>query len=160
MQILILYFSKGGNTKKLAEKIAQGVDEVQGAKAHLRNTGEVTKDDFVESAGIIAGSPVYFGSMAAELKKVFDDFVGVRKKMEGKVGAAFATSGDLSGGKETTMMSIIQALLIYGMIIIGDPMSATGHYGVACTGAPDTRAGENAIKLGRRVAEIAAKLHG
>jgi len=57
-------------------------------------------------------------------------------------------------------MSIIQALLIYGMIIIGDPMSATGHYGVACTGAPDAKVGENAIKLGRRVAEIAAKLHG
>ena len=160
MQILILYFSKGGNTKKLAEKIAQGVEEVQGVRAHLRNADEVTKDDFVESAGIIAGSPVYFGTMAAELKKVFDDFIGVRKKMEGKVGAAFATSGDLSGGKETTMMSIIQALLIYGMIIIGDPMSATGHYGVACTGAPDAKAGENAIKLGRRVAEIAAKLHG
>jgi len=159
MQILILYFSKGGNTKKLAEKIAQGVEEVHGARAHLRNTSEVTKDDFVESAGIIAGSPVYFGAMAAELKKVFDDFVGVRKKMESKVGAAFATSGDLSGGKETTMMSIIQTLLIYGMIIIGDPMSATGHYGVACTGAPDAKTGENAIKLGRRVAEIAAKLH-
>jgi NAD(P)H dehydrogenase (quinone) len=159
MQILILYFSKGGNTKKLAEKIAQGVEEVLGARAHLRNTDEVTKDDFVESAGIIAGSPVYFGTMAAELKKVFDDFIGVRKKIEGKVGAAFATSGDLSGGKETTMMSIIQALLIYGMIIIGDPMSATGHYGVACTGAPDAKTGENAIKLGRRVAEIAAKLH-
>ena len=160
MQILVLYFSKGGNTKKLAAKIAQGVEKVQGVGALLRNTGEITKDDFVESAGTIAGSPVYFGTMAAELKKVFDDFIGVRKKMEGKVGAAFATSGDLSGGKETTMMSIIQALLIYGMIIIGDPMSATGHYGVACTGAPDAKAGENAIKLGRRVAEIAAKLHG
>ncbi len=80
--------------------------------------------------------------------------------MEGKVGATFATSGDPTGGKETTMMSIIQALMIYGMIVVGDPMSATGHYGVACVGAPDEQVGENGVKLGRRVAELAKKLHG
>lgn len=160
MQILILYFSKGGNTKELAEKIAQGVEEVAGVKAVLKHTNEVTKEDFVDSHGVIAGSPVYFGVMAAELKRIFDEFVGVRKKMEGKAGAAFATSGDATGGKETTMMSIIQALLIYGMVIVGDPMSATGHYGVACVGAPDKETGENAIKLGRRVAELAKKLRG
>ncbi|MFC1883562.1 flavodoxin family protein [Thermodesulfobacteriota bacterium] len=158
MQILILYFSKGGNTKKLAEAIADGVGEVEGSVALLKNTGEVVKDDFVNSGGIIAGSPVYFGVMAAELKKVFDDFVSVRKKMEGKIGAAFSTSGDPTGGKETTMMSIIQALLIYGMVIVGDPMSATGHYGVACVGAPDKKSLENARKLGKRVAELALKL--
>lgn len=160
MQVLILYFSKGGNTKKLAEKIAQGVEEVEGVKALLKSTSEVTKDEFLDSDGVIAGSPVYFGVMAAELKTIFDEFIGVRKKMEGKVGAAFATSGDLTGGKETTMMSIIQVMLIYGMIIMGDPMSATGHYGVACVGAPDEKTGENAIKLGYRVAELAKKLHG
>ncbi|MCD4717478.1 MAG: NAD(P)H-dependent oxidoreductase, partial [Desulfobacterales bacterium] len=130
MQILILYFSKGGNTKKLAEAIARGVEAVEGVDTVLRRTDEVTKDDFLASDGVIAGSPVYFGVMAAELKRIFDEFVGVRKKMEGKVGATFATSGDPTGGKETTMMSIIQALLIYGMVIVGDPMSATGHYGV------------------------------
>ena len=106
MQVLVLYFSKGGNTKKLAETIAKGVEKVEGARAVLKKTADVTKEDFINSNGIIAGSPVYFGLMAAELKKVFDDFVGVRRKMEGKVGAAFATSGDPSGGKETTMLSI------------------------------------------------------
>jgi NAD(P)H dehydrogenase (quinone) len=160
MQVLILYFSKGGNTKKLAEQIAEGVENVEEVTVLLRDTSEVSKDDFLASEAIIAGSPVYFGVKAAELKKVFDDFVGTRKRMEGKVGAAFATSGDASGGKETTMMSIIQALLIYGMVIVGDPMSATGHYGVACVGAPDKRTGENAIKLGQRVAEVAKKLRG
>lgn len=160
MQVLVLYYSKGGNTRKLAEAIARGVDEVEGVKALLRTAAQVTQEDFLESGGVIAGSPVYFGGMAAEMKKVFDDFVGVRKRMEGKVGAAFATSADPSGGKETTMMSMIQALLIYGMVIVGDPMSATGHYGVACAGAPDSRAEENARKLGRRVAELAKRLHG
>jgi NAD(P)H dehydrogenase (quinone) len=160
MQILVLYFSKGGNTRRLAEAIAKGVEEVDGAEALLRRTDEVTKDDFVNSDGIIAGSPVYFGLMAAQLKKIFDEFVSVRKRMEGKIGAAFTTSGDPTGGKETTMMSIIQALLIYGMVIVGDPMSATGHYGVGCVGAPDNGAKENGRKLGRRVAELALTIGG
>ncbi len=158
MKILVLYYSKTGNTKKLAQAIAQGVEEVEGAEAILRSTSEVTKEDFLESQGIIAGSPVYFGVMAAELKKVFDDFVGIRKKMENKVGAAFTTSGDATGGKETTIFSIIQCMLIYGMVIVGDPMSATGHYGVACVGSPDDKAMENGKKLGKRVAEVAIKL--
>ena len=75
--------------------------------------------------------------------RVLDEFISTRKKMEGKVGAAFATSGDPTGGKETTMFSIIQALMIYEMIIVGDPMSATGHYGVACSGEPDEKTLEN-----------------
>jgi len=158
MQILILYYSKGGNTKKLAERIGEGVESVSGVKVLLKSTQEVKKEDFVDSAGIIAGSPVYFGAMAYDLKRVFDEFVVIRKKMENKVGAAFATSGDPSGGKETTIISIIQCLLIYGMIVVGDPMDATGHYGVACVGAPDEKISENGRKLGRRVAELCRKL--
>ncbi len=158
MQVLVLYYSKGGNTRKLAQFIAEGVESVEGVKAVLKSTEEVTKEDFVDSKGIVAGSPVYFGSMAADLKRVFDAFVGVRKKMEGKVGAAFATSADPSGGKETTMISIIQCLLIYGMIVVGDPLSATGHYGVACVGAPDAGAADNGRRLGQRVAELCKRL--
>ncbi|NOY70691.1 MAG: flavodoxin family protein [Deltaproteobacteria bacterium] len=158
MKILILYYSKGGNTKKMAEAIGRGVLSVEGAEPILRSATDVTKNDFLEASGVIAGSPVYFGVMAAGLKKVFDDFVGTRKKMEGKIGAAFATSGDPTGGKETTMMSIICCMLIYGMIIVGDPMSATGHYGTACVGAPDTDAVANAEKLGERVATVAKKM--
>lgn len=160
MQILVLYYSKGGNTRKLAEAVARGVEGVEGAQPLLRRTDEVTREDFTQSAGIIAGSPVYFGTMAAQLKSVFDEFVGARRQMEGKIGAAFATSGDPTGGKETTMMSIIQALLIYGMVITGDPLAATGHYGVACVGSPDTSCSANGEKLGRRVAELARKLEG
>ena len=158
MQILILYYSKGGNTRKVAERIAEGIESISGVKALLKSTQEVKMEDFVDSAGVIAGSQVYFGAMAWDLKRVFDEYVVVRRKMENKVGAAFATSGDPSGGKETTMISIIQCLLIYGMIVVGDPMEATGHYGVACVGAPDERTSENARKLGRRVAELCMKL--
>jgi NAD(P)H dehydrogenase (quinone) len=158
MQILVLYFSKSGNTRKLAEAVAEGVKEAPGVTAIIRSTQEVTQEDFTSSAGVIAGSPVYFGTMAAQLKEVFDKFVVVRKKMENKIGAAFTTSGDNSGGKETTMMSILQALLIYGMIVVGDPLSATGHYGVSCVGAPDEKTLENGRMLGKRVALLARKL--
>jgi NAD(P)H dehydrogenase (quinone) len=160
MQVLVLYYSKGGNTRRLAEAIAKGIESVGGVKALLKKTDTVTTSDFLDSDGVIAGSPVYFGIMAAQLKKVFDDFVGVRKKMENKIGAAFTTSGDLSGGKETTMMSIIQAMMIYGMIIVGDPLSATGHYGVSCVGVPDEKTENNGMMLGRRVAELTKKIYG
>ena len=157
MQVLVLYYSKGGNTKRLAEEVAKGVESAK-VKAVIKSTSEVTKEDFIESDGIIAGSPVYFGVMAWELKKIFDEFVGTRRKMENKVGAAFATGGHHTGGKETTIMSILQCMLIYGMIIVGDPMSASGHYGVACLGKPDENAMEDAFKLGARVAELCVKL--
>ena len=131
MKILVLYYSKGGNTAKLARNIAAGVTD-GGGEAVIKTTADVTKEDFLTAAGVIAGSPVYFGVMAAELKRIFDEFVSTRRKMENKVGAAFATGGHHTGGKETTMLSIIQCMLIYGMIVAGDPMDASGHYGVGC----------------------------
>jgi len=158
MQVLVLYYSRGGATKTLAQHIAEGVKSVSGVDVLLKSTAEVSKEDFLNSAGVIAGSPVYFGIMASDLKRVIDEFVGIRKQMENKVGAAFATSGDASGGKETTIMSIVQAFLIYGMIIVGDPMSATGHYGTSCVGRPDDRCAENAFKHGARVATVCTKL--
>lgn len=157
MQILVLYYSKSGNTKKLAYHIADGVEST-GAKALCKSTSEVTEADFTDSAGIIAGSPVYFGSMAADLKRVIDKFVGIRKKMGNKVGAAFATGAHHTGGKETTIISILQSFLIYGMIIVGDPLDASGHYGVACLQSPDEAAKADAFKLGARVSELCRKL--
>ncbi|RKZ33863.1 flavodoxin family protein [bacterium] len=159
MQVLVLYYSRTGNTKKLAESIADGVRKVDGVDCIIRTPDDVSKDDFLSSQGIIAGSPVYFGTMASELKEVLDKFVGIRRQMEDKIGAAFATSADQSGGKETTIMSIHQAMLIYGMIIVGDPLDATGHYGVSCAGTPDRKTIENAIKLGQRVANLVKKIH-
>jgi NAD(P)H dehydrogenase (quinone) len=158
MQVLVMYCSKTGHTKKLAEEIARGVEEVEGVSSIVKSAADVTKDDFVAADGVIAGSPVYFGTMAAELKEVFEKCIGARKRMEGKIGAAFATSGDPSGGKETTLMSIIQALLIYGMLVVGDPLDATGHYGVSCVGSPDKDTQFNGALLGKRVASLVKKL--
>jgi NAD(P)H dehydrogenase (quinone) len=158
MQVLVMYYSRTGNTKKLAEEVEKGVKDVKDVMCVLKEVSEVDKEDFLSSDAIIAGSPVYFGSMASDMKEVFDKFVGIRKQMGDKIGAAFATSGDQSGGKETTILSIIQAMLIYGMIIVGDPLDATGHYGVSCTGSPDKTAVSNAVKLGKRVASLVKKL--
>jgi NAD(P)H dehydrogenase (quinone) len=157
-QILVLYYSRSGNTKKLAEAVTQGARSVDSVRVVIKSVSEVTKDDFLHSDGIIAGSPVYFGSMAAELKEIFDKFIGIRKNMENKVGAAFATSHDPTGGKETTILSILQAMLIYGMIVVGDPFSATGHYGTACSGPPDAIAMKNGAELGKRVAQLVKRL--
>ncbi|MBP7864468.1 MAG: NAD(P)H-dependent oxidoreductase [Acidobacteria bacterium] len=157
MNVLVLYFSRSGNTAALARGVADGARSVAGVEAVLRTPDNVTREDFLAAGALVAGSPVYFGGMAADLKSIFDRFVGLRKQMEGKVGAAFATSGDVSGGKETTLLSILQAMLIFGMIVTGDPLDATGHYGVSCVGAPGDRDLENARKLGRRVAQVALK---
>ena len=89
MQVLVMYYTRTGNTKKLAEAIAKGVEEVDGVKCVLKIAADVTEDDFLNSEGIIAGSPVYFGTMAAELKEVFDRLIGTRRRMEDKIGAAF-----------------------------------------------------------------------
>jgi NAD(P)H dehydrogenase (quinone) len=157
-KVLVMYHTRTGNTKKLAQMIAKGVQQEKDIECILKAAPDVSKQDFLVCDAIIAGSPVYFGTMAAELKDVFDRYVDIRKKMGDKIGAAFTTAGNETGGKETTMMSIIQAFLIYGMIIVGDPLDATGHYGVACTGTPDKETEINAIKLGKRVAQLVIKL--
>lgn len=158
MNILVTYYSRTGNTQKLAESVAGGVGKVEGITCTLKPIQDVTMEEFGSAEGVIAGSPVYFGTMAAELKQAMDAFVEVRGQMEGKVGAAFATSHDPSGGKETTILSILQAFLIYGMVVVGDPLSATGHYGTSCIGSPDEVTRTNAALLGERVARLTLKL--
>jgi len=156
MNVLIIYHSRTGRTRELANEIAEGAARADAAEAIVRSADEVTRDEFVAADAVIAGSPVYFGTMTAELKSVFDKFVGTRRKMEGKVGAAFATSGHHTGGKETTMMSIIQAFLIYGMIIVGDPLDTGGHYGIGFSGEMTDELRDQAVRFGERVARIAA----
>jgi NAD(P)H dehydrogenase (quinone) len=157
VKILVAYTSNSGNTESLARAVAKGVDSIDEANAILKRAKDVTREDFASAKGIIAGSPVYFGTMSAELKDMFDRFVGLRREggMEGKIGAGFATSGHHTGGKETTIISILQAMLIYGMIVVGDPIRVGGHYGVACQGQPDDQALKAGEALGARVAEIA-----
>ena len=156
--ILIVYYSQSGNTEALARGIARGV-EGEGAQVTLKNVGETTNDDLIKADAIIVGSPVYFGSMAAPIKKMFDRSVAIRRQLKDKIGAAFATAGHHTGGKETTILSIIQAMLIHEMIIVGDPISVGGHYGAATTGTPDAEAIKQGEALGIRVAKLINRLN-
>ncbi len=157
VKILVAYYSKTGNTEKLAYHVAMGAREA-GGDVVLKSIEKVTREDLIAANGIIIGSPVYFGLMAAPVKEFFDKFVALRKKMENKVGAAFATSAHPNGGKETTLLSILQAMLIYSMIVVGDPLIASGHYGVACSGKPDEETLKSAELLGKRVVMLAEKI--
>jgi len=159
VQILVAYSSRSGNTEKLARAVARGAEQA-GTRVVVKRAAEVVKEDLIAADGIILGSPVYFGTPTAEMIDLIDRSVGARRKLRDKVGAAFTTAGHHTGGKETTLLSMLCAFLIHEMVVVGDPIESGGHYGAACLGAPgedEERAGE---LLGARVAKVAARLWG
>ena len=133
--VIVTYFSKTGHTKALAEAVAEGVTSVEGVSCDLKTVAETTNDDWLAADGVIVGSPTYFGQMAAEVKALFDETVSVYGKLEGKVGAAFTTSGGAGCGHELTNMSIVSALLVSGMIVQGTTKGP--HFGPFAVGTPD-----------------------
>lgn len=155
-KILIIYFSKTGNTKKMAEIIYEGVTSEKGVDAEIKSVESVNIDELLKADGLIVGSPTYYGSMCWEIKKLFDDSVKFHGGLDGKVGAAFTSSGNIAGGNETTIMDIIKAMLIHGMIVYGDPVK--DHYGPVAITKPDDRARKGCIRLGQRVASLVKKL--
>jgi NAD(P)H dehydrogenase (quinone) len=85
----------------------------------MKKAEETKTDDLLAADGIIMGSPVYFGQMSAKLKALIDESIKVHKKLTGKVGAAFTSSGGTASGGETTLLSILQVMLVHGMIVQG-----------------------------------------
>jgi len=156
-RVLIVYHSRTGNTEKMAKAIGEGVNS-SGAEAILKRVEDASIDDLEGIDGLILGSPTYFGTMSAEMKKFIDESVKKRKKLGNKIGAAFASSNYVNGGNETTIMSLIQALLVHGMVVAGDPMESGGHFGVVSIKAPDEKTLEDCRKFGKRIGELAAKL--
>ena len=157
-KILIIFDSGSGNTEKMAHAVADGVKEVEGVTVKIQRADATTNDDLLAADGIIAGSPVYYGVMSAKLKELFDKSVEIHDKLEGKVGGAFTSSGGYGTGAETTIMSIIQAFLVHGMIVKGYSRGPTVHYGAAAKGAPDEKETEACKKLGRSTAELVLQL--
>ncbi|HPE64277.1 MAG TPA: NAD(P)H-dependent oxidoreductase [Methanothrix sp.] len=156
-KLLVVYHSRSGNTAKMAEAVAEGARN-GGADVVMKKVDEATVEDLAAADGVVFGAPTYFGTLSAEMKSFIDKSVRVRGKLESKVGAAFTSSGSLSGGNETTLISIIEAMLIHGMIIVGDPIETGGHYGAVAVGAPDAGALIACRKLGERVAKFAKLL--
>jgi NAD(P)H dehydrogenase (quinone) len=155
MKILIVYDSKTGNTEKLASAIAKGAEKM-GAKATVKRVEQTKLEDLLSADGIIMGSPTYFGQMSAKLKALIDESVKIHEKLTGKVGAAFTSAGGTATGAETTLLSIVQAMLIHGMIIQGN--AEDEHYGIAVTGAPKAKDLKDCQELGARVTVLIKKL--
>ncbi len=157
-KVLIIISRKEGNTEKLGQAILQGIKTVRGISVRLKEAREIIDDDLFEAKGIIIGSPVYFGNMTAELKQFIDNTYSLRGKLKDKIGAAFATCDNPTGGKETTILSIMHAMLIHQMIIVGEPLEEGGYYGAASVGDPSKEEIKVAKALGKRVALLVKKI--
>jgi len=146
----------------MAQGIADGAKGVSGTTVVLKRVGDVAASDLLSSDAVIVGSPVYFGNMSGEVKTFFDNWTlkfGLfqDRKMRNKVGAAFATGGSVSNGKEVTMLTIMAAMLINQMVVV----SGGGGFGASATTGPDSPGIDEkelaeAHALGKRVAEVAA----
>jgi len=154
---LVIYYSRSGNTKKMAESVAEGIKK-EGLEVALKDVLETEADELLKFDAIVIGSPTYYGTMSAEIKKLFDESVKFHGKLEGKVGAAFSSSANVAGGNETTVLDILNAMLIHGMIIQGDPQG--DHYGPVAIGSPDTRSTKECLRLGSRIAKLTKKISG
>ncbi len=154
-RVLVIYHSRSGNTRKMAEAVAEGAKNA-GAEVTLSDVKDCEPKELLNFDAIIAGSPTYYGIVAGEMKDFFDRSVKYHGKLEGKVGGAFASAMAFGGGNETTVMSILQMLLVHGMIIQGK--TRKNHYGAVSVNAPDEEAKEECKQLGSRVATLAGKL--
>ena len=156
-KILVVYDSVTGNTEKMARYVAEGAMQIQGIEVDTMKVDKVNYGDLEKYDGIIIGSPTYYGVMSGKIKSLIDESEKIHGKLEGKVGAAFTSSGGTASGAETTLISIIEALLIHGMIVRG--RSDNSHYGAAAVGTPTKKEQMNCQDLGRKTAELVKKIN-
>jgi NAD(P)H dehydrogenase (quinone) len=156
-EVLVLYYSRQGNTAEMARRIARGIEEVTGVQARLRTVPPVsatseavepeippegppyaTLDDLKECAGLVLGSPTRFGSIAAPLKYFLDQTSGLwlSGTLVGKPAAVFTSTGSLHGGQETTLVSMMLPLLHHGMLILGLPYTEPALLSTRTGGTP------------------------
>ena len=140
--VLVLFYSRNGNTAKLANIIARGIESVNNIEARVRTVPPVsttceataatipesgvpyaTLDDLANCSGLIIGSPTRFGNMAAPLKYFLDTTGGLwaQGALVGKPAAVFSSSTSMHGGQETTLLSMMLPLLHHGAILVGIP---------------------------------------
>jgi NAD(P)H dehydrogenase (quinone) len=142
LTILVLYYSRHGSTRKLAEYIAQGIESVPGCDARLRTVPAVSAmveagepaipqdgpphvdlRDLAECDGLALGSPTRFGNMAAAMKYFWDGTSAqwLSGTLAGKAACVFTSTGSLHGGQESTLLSMMLPLMHHGMILLGLP---------------------------------------
>ncbi|GEK74137.1 MULTISPECIES: NAD(P)H:quinone oxidoreductase [Halomonas] len=144
--VLILYYSRSGATRAMAERLAAGVESCRGIEARLRTVPPVSPtceavdpeipaegaiyaelDDLRHCAGLALGSPTRFGNMAAPLKHFVDTTseLWLGGALVDKPATAFTSTASLHGGQETTLISMLLPLLHHGMVYAGLPYSET-----------------------------------
>jgi NAD(P)H dehydrogenase (quinone) len=155
--ILVLYYSRHGATRKLAELIAQGIESVPGVDARLRTVPAVSTvteateaaipaagapyvelQDLVDCAGLALGSPTRFGNMAASMKYFLDGTAAqwLSGDLAGKPAAVFTSTGSLHGGQESTLLTMMIPLLHHGMLVMGLPYTHAELMTTASGGSP------------------------
>mgnify|MGYP000548431834 FL=1 len=155
--VLVLYYSRNGQTAEMATQIGRGVARVSGIEARIRTVPPVspdtaaslppvpdaeapyaTKADLAECAGLALGSPTRFGNMAAPLKHFLDGTgdLWLNGKLAGKPAGAFTSTGSLHGGQETTLLTMMMPLLHHGMVLCGLPYSESALNETATGGTP------------------------
>ena len=152
---LVGFYSKSGNTRTMAVRIAEVLKD-KGLDVDLKPVEEITIAMLLDYDCLIFGSPTYYGTMAWPLKKLIDDSVKYHGRLKDKLGGAFTSSANIGGGNETTVLDILKALLIHGMVILGDHRG--DHYGPVAIGRPDKRALDNCATYAEKLAGLAKRL--
>jgi NAD(P)H dehydrogenase (quinone) len=155
--VLIVYYSRYGATRELAERIARGVEEVPGAEAVVRTVPAVSavceatapavpdsghayveREDLRSCDALAIGSPTRFGNMAAALKYFLDGTsdAWMSGSLIGKPAAVFTASSSLHGGQESTLISMMLPLLHHGMLVLGVPYSEPALNATTTGGTP------------------------
>ena len=172
VRVLIAYYTRTGNTEKMARGVVEGCHRVPGVISTLRKIGEVSQEDLEAADGIILGCPVYFANIPGEMKTILDTWNWKLKvDFTDKVGGAFATAGGQLGGQGHVVTSLLLFMLSNRMVAAG-PLyrnektgSIWGELGVAAiTGPLDWGVNENELdgarRLGERVARVTKKMKG
>lgn len=154
-RVLVIYYSRTGNTEKMAKMIAERLSQ-KGVSVDLLTVDKVDIDSLPQYNGYIIGSPNYFGTMAAEVKKFIDESVKYYRKIEGKLVAAFTSTGMIGGGGETVCLDILKAFLIHGCICLG--FTRLGHYGPVSIGKPDERVDREINEMVNKYVEVLERI--
>ena len=160
-KILIIYYSKEGNTRKMAEYVLEGVQQVPGHEVKIKPVEQAKQEDLAWCDGIAVGSPTYLGTVAAEMKIFWENCLPLWQKIDGKIGCAFSSQGGWGGGAELTCQALGTIMMNYGMMVFGvtDYVAHqyTAHYGAIQAGEPRLDKEQDACRiLGRRLAEWVA----
>ncbi len=115
MKLSILYYSKTGRTRDIALAIQRGAEKIEGMEAKAFPLDEIDEDFLKESRAVVFGTPTYLANTCWQIKKWFDE--SSKYKLEGKLGAAYATADYVQGGADTAIMNIVGHMLVKGMMV-------------------------------------------